>query len=307
MIMIVTIFTLNGTPRTIVCDENKRLVDVIRDDFSLKGTKKGCDGTGNCGACSVIINGKAMRSCLMPMKALPDDARVTTVEGIGTLERPHPIQKAFAYEGAIQCGFCTPGMIVAAKALLDEDPVPSEATIRKAFHHNLCRCTGYNSIIRAVQLAGKLISGEVTEEEIRVDTSTGTFGKRVPRPNSLAKATGSTCFGNDIALPPHTLHLKVLRSPHKHSIIKGIDTVRAEKMPGIVGIITADNMPGSNTLTYYLPSYITTIVPTEPVLCTTKANYLGAPVAIVAAETAEQAEAALAAVEVEYEVLPRSP
>jgi len=302
--MIVKNFILNGMKRTIVCDENKRLVDVIRDDFSLKGTKKGCDGSGQCGACSVLMNGKAVRSCLITMKAVPTAAHVTTVEGIGSLESPHPIQKAFAYEGAIQCGFCTPGMIVTAKALLDKNSAPSQAEIRRAFRNNLCRCTGYNSIIRAVGLAGKLISGGVKEEALRLDTSKGTFGKRVPRPNSLAKATGSTCFGNDIVLPPNTVHLKILRSPHKHAIIKSIDTRRAEKMSGIVGIITAGNAPGTNTLTYYVPAYVTTIVPTEPILCMTKANYIGAPVAIVAAETVEQAEAALNAVRVEYEVLP---
>lgn len=304
MHMIVKNLILNGIKKTIVCDEHKRLVDVIRDDFSLKGTKKGCDGTGQCGACTAIMNGKAVRSCLIGMGALPQDAQVTTVEGIGTLEHPHPIQKAFAYAGAIQCGFCTPGMIVTAKALLDKNPAPSQADIRRAFRNNLCRCTGYNAIIRAVQLAGKLISGDETEEALRVDTSKGTFGKPVPRPNSLAKATGTTIFGNDIALPPGTVHLKILRSPHKHAIIKSIDTGKAGKMRGILGIITAGNIPGSNTLTYYVPAYVTTIVPTEPILCTTKANYLGAPLAIIAAETVEQAEAALTEVKVEYEVLP---
>ena len=302
--MIVKNFGLNGIKRAIVCDENKRLVDVIRDDFGLRGTKKGCDSMGHCGACSVIMNGKAVRSCLITMKALPDEAQVTTVEGIGTLENPHFIQKAFAYEGAVQCGFCTPGMVVATKALLDKNPAPSEEAIRRAFSGNLCRCTGYNSIIRAVGLAGKLISGEIKEEEIKVDTSKGTFGKRAPRPNSLAKATGSTIFGNDVVLPHGTLHLKIVRSAHSHAVIKSIDTRDAEKMPGVVGVITANDVPDSNTLNYYVPDYVTTIIPTEPLLCTTKANYLGAPVAIVVAETVEQAEAARDAVKVEYEVLP---
>ena len=297
-------FFLNGIARAVVCDEQKRLVDVIRDDFSLKGTKKGCDGKGHCGACTVLINGEAARSCLVTMKALPTDAQVTTVEGLGSQGKPHPIQKAFAHEGAIQCGFCTPGMVMAAKALLDKNPAPSEAEIRRAFRNNLCRCTGYNVIIRAVQLAGKLINGDIQEEALRVDASQGAFGKRVPRPNSLTKATGATRFGNDIELPPHTLHLKILRSPHRHALIRGIATDRAERLPGVAGIITAGNMPGANTLTYYLPPYITTIIPTEPILCAAKANYQGAPVAIIAAETAEQAEAALEAIQVEYSVLP---
>ena len=180
-------FYLNGIKQELVCNDDKSLLDVIRSDFGLTGTKRGCGNEGYCGACSVILDGKVVRSCAITMESLPDEAKIITVEGIGSLNNPHPIQKAFAYEGAIQCGFCTPGMIVTAKALLDKNPNPSEEEIRHAFKGNLCRCTGYSSIIRAVQLAGKLLNNEIKEDEIRVDTSTGTFGKRAPRPNSLAK------------------------------------------------------------------------------------------------------------------------
>ena len=156
-------FYINGIRREIVCSQDKRLLDVIRNYFDLTGTKRGCDNEGYCGACSVIMDGKVVRSCVIPMKRVPDDAKIVTVEGIGTLSNPHPIQKAFAYEGAIQCGFCTPGMIVVAKALLDKNPSPTEEEIRHAFRGNLCRCTGYNSILRAVQLAGKLLRDEIKE------------------------------------------------------------------------------------------------------------------------------------------------
>ncbi len=281
-------FYINGARKEIICDENRRLLDVIRYDLGLTGTKRGCDNDGHCGACSIIMDGKVVRSCLIPMSGVPDDARIETVEGIGTLDNPHPVQKAFAYEGAIQCGFCTPGMIVVAKALLDVNPKPTEEEIRNAFQNNLCRCTGYNSIIRAVQLAAKLITGEISEDEVRVDTSKGTFGKRASRPNSLAKATGATQFGDDIPVPPNTLHIKVVRGPHHHALIKSINTSDAEKMPGVVGVLTAKDVPGTNTI-----------------LCNKKVVEWGSPIAIVAAETVEQAAAAVDKVKVEYEVLPR--
>ena len=236
-------FCVNGIRREIICEQDRRLLDVIRKDLGLTGTKRGCDNEGYCGACSVIMDGKVVRSCLITMKNVPDNANIVTVEGIGTIDNPHPVQKTFAYEGAIQCGFCTPGMIVSAKALLDKNPDPSEEEIRHAFRGNLCRCAAYNSIIRAVQLAGKLLRGEVKEEDIKVDTSKGTFGKRAPRPMSLAKATGATQFGDDIPLPPDTLHLKIVRSPHHHANIKSISTSEAEKMPGVAGVLPQKKSP----------------------------------------------------------------
>ena len=247
-----------------------------------------------------------MRSCVIPMDRVPDEVQIVTIEGIGNLNNPHPIQKAFAYEGAIQCGFCTPGMVVTAKGeSLDQRPNPSEEEIRHALKGNLCRCTGYSSIIRAVQIAGKLLSNEIKEDDIRVDTSTGTFGKRAPRPNSLAKATGTVRFGDDIPMPPNTLHLKVVRSPHHHAIIKSIDTSDAEKVPGVIGVLTAKDIPGSNRIRYRPLGYNSKLVSTEPILCETKVTHWGCPVAIVAAETVELAALAVDKVKVEYEVLPR--
>lgn len=297
-------FYVNGIRRELLCEQDKRLLDVIRKDLGLTGTKRGCDNEGYCGACSVIMDGKVVRSCLTTMKNVPDDAKIVTVEGIGTLDNPHPIQKAFAYEGAIQCGFCTPGMIVVAKALLDKNPNPSEEEIRHAFRGNLCRCAGYGAIIRAVQLAGRLLRGEVKEKEIKVDASKGTFGKRIPRPTSLAKATGAIQFGDDIPMPPDTLHLKIVRSPHHHANINSIDTSEAEKMPGVVGVLTAKDIPGSNRLSYPVPRQHTKYAPNDPILCDKKVAHWGCPIAIVVGETVEQAAAAVDKVEVEYEVLP---
>jgi len=295
---------VNGLQRDIVCSPEAKLLDVIRNVLGLTGTKRVCE-QGYCGSCSVIMNGKVVRSCQIPMKKVPDNAQLTTVEGIGTLDNPHPIQKAFAYKGAIQCGFCTPGMIVAAKDLLDKNPHPTEEEIRHAFRGNLCRCTGYNSIIRAVQLAAKLVSGEVKEEDIRVDTSDGTFGKYVPTPSSLARATGALQFGDDIAISADTLHLKVVRSPHHHANIKSIDTSEAERMPGVAGVLTAKDVPGTNRLSFASSPEYKMYQPNVCILYDQKVTEWGHPVAIVAAETSEQAAAAANVVKVEYDVLHR--
>jgi aerobic-type carbon monoxide dehydrogenase small subunit (CoxS/CutS family) len=129
------------------------LLDFIREDLGLTGTKKGCE-EGECGACTVLMNGKAVASCLIPaLKA--DGAEILTVEGLGKKDRLHPLQRAFLEEGAVQCGYCTPGMLLSAKALLDEIPEPTVEEVKEAISGNLCRCTGYTKITRAVQVASE--------------------------------------------------------------------------------------------------------------------------------------------------------
>ena len=135
-------YTLNIDPR-------ERLLDVLRVRLGLMGTKEGC-GEGECGACTVIIDGKTVNSCLL-LAAQADGCEITTIEGVGDRRSPHPIQKAFVEVGAVQCGFCTPGMVLAAKALLDKNAHPSDDEIGVAMAGNLCRCTGYDKILRAVK------------------------------------------------------------------------------------------------------------------------------------------------------------
>ena len=142
-------FRINGKKTTVDVDPMKRLIDVIRDDLGLIGTKEGCS-KGECGACSVIIDGELVTSCIYPVSQV-EGKKIVTIEGIGTPEKLHPIQKSFIKAGAVQCGFCTPGMILAAKALLDKNPDPCEAEIREALSGNLCRCTGYTKIRDAVK------------------------------------------------------------------------------------------------------------------------------------------------------------
>jgi len=140
---------VNGKNYSIETKPLKRLVDIIRDDIGLKGTKIGC-GEGECGACSVLMNGKVVTSCLIPAFQA-DGSEIVTIEGLGTISEPGPLQKAFIEEGAIQCGFCTPGMVISAEELLRRKPYPTREEIKEALSGNLCRCTGYEKIFRAIE------------------------------------------------------------------------------------------------------------------------------------------------------------
>lgn len=142
---------VNNKSYTLNIDPSERLLDVLRNRLGLTGTKEGC-GEGECGACTVIMDGKTVNSCLV-LAAQADGSEITTIEGVGNRRRPHPVQRAFVEVGAVQCGFCTPGMILSAKNLLAKKSKPSEAEIAVAMSGNLCRCTGYDKILRAVKLA----------------------------------------------------------------------------------------------------------------------------------------------------------
>ncbi len=144
---------VNGIARTVTVEPDAPLLYILRNDLELNGPHFGC-GLSQCGACTVLVDGKPTRSCVTPIAAVTGKA-VTTLEGLGTREKPHPLQKAFIEEQAAQCGYCSNGMIMTAKALLDKNPKPTEAQIRKALGANLCRCGTHNRILRAVQRAAK--------------------------------------------------------------------------------------------------------------------------------------------------------
>ncbi len=146
-------FQLNGHPLEALVEPHWTLLEFLRDHLELTGTKEGCGG-GECGACTVLVNGKAVNSCLFPVLEA-EGAEIVTVEGLMSPEgKLHPLQQAFINQGAVQCGFCTPGMLLSAKALLDETPHPTEEEIRSALAGNFCRCTGYTQIIQAIQSLG---------------------------------------------------------------------------------------------------------------------------------------------------------
>jgi len=147
--------TVNGAERGFDVEPNTLLLNLLREEMSLTGTKYGC-GIGECGACTVLMDGEAVLACMI-LAVDADGHRVDTVEGLAEGGEPHPIQQAYLDEGAVQCGYCTPGFIMATKALLDENPAPTEPEIREYLNGNLCRCTGYVNIVKAVQRAAQTL------------------------------------------------------------------------------------------------------------------------------------------------------
>ena len=146
-------FTLNQKPVELETNSDRRVVDLLREDLGLTGTKEAC-GSGECGACTILVDGESRLACLM-LAAQLEGRQVTTIEGLGSEERPHPIQQAFVAQGAVQCGYCTPGMILASVDLLARNPHPSRLEIREGLSGNLCRCTGYQKIVDAVEAASR--------------------------------------------------------------------------------------------------------------------------------------------------------
>ena len=154
-------FTLNGKETQVDCASDRRVVDILREDFGLTGTKEGC-GSGECGACTILVDDENRLSCLM-LAAQLEGRTITTIEGLAGESRPHPIQEAFAKNGAVQCGYCTPGMVLAASALLRRNPDPTREQIREALSGNLCRCTGYQKIVDAVESAARVMNQGMKE------------------------------------------------------------------------------------------------------------------------------------------------
>lgn len=287
-------FEVNGIPREVLADGDAVLLDYLRNELDLTGAKQSCDRKGQCGACTVIVDGKAVPSCLVKLSSL-EGSQVITTEGLGTPENPHFIQTAFALSGAIQCGFCTPGLIMATKALLSENPDPDPDAIKKALRRNLCRCTGYVKIIKAVQLAARFMRGEITPEQAAPKPGEGLIGAALPRPSALAKACGTARFTADYKIPG-AIEIAVVRSEVPHAEIKSIDASAAEKMPGVLGVMTAKDIQGTNRLKL--------VVDDRPVLCPNRVRYVGDPIALVAARSQAEALAASKAVVVELEPLP---
>lgn len=301
---------VNGIARNLVVDAEETLVNVLRKSLGLTGTKVGC-GEGQCGACSVIMDGKVVRACATKMKRVDDGANITTVEGIGTPANPHPLQLAWMLHGAAQCGFCSPGFIVSAKGLLDVNPKPTRDEVRDWFqkHRNACRCTGYKPLVDAVMDAAKVLRGEksASDLEFKLPKDGSVWGTRYPRPSALAKVTGTLDFGADLGLklPAGTLQCALVQAEVSHAKILSIDTTEAEKMPGVVKVVTHKDVKGKNRITGLIT------FPTNkgdgwdrPILCDEKIFQYGDAIAIVCADTEEQAKAAAKKVKVKIEQLP---
>ena len=278
--------TINGTPRRVPWEPEKSLLDAIRDDLRLLGSKNGCD-TGHCGSCTVIINGHPKKACVVPLEKAAG-AQVTTIEGLSLDGKLDPVQHAFMKEAGFQCGACTPGYIVAVRALLNKHPNPTRDQVNRSLALSICRCTGYNSILRAID---DVVEGKYGTEPSPVRG----IGSSPVRNDAYAKVMGTSPYADDLYLPG-MLYGATLRAGRPHARIRRIDTSRAEALPGVRAVLTAEDIPGTNRFGL--------ITADQPVLCADKVRFVGDPVAIVAAESERIARKALALVDVEYEDLP---
>ena len=303
---------INGVSQRVVADAEEKLVNVIRQQLHLTGTKLGC-GQGQCGACNVILDDKVIRSCVTAWKKVPENADILTIEGIGTPDHLHAIQWAFIANGAIQCGFCTPGFIVAAKGLLDENLNPTRNEVRDWFqvHWTACRCTGYKQITDAVMDAAAVLRGEKSMTDFAKSLKPGdsVWGTRYPRPSAIFKATGTFDFGDDagLKLPPETLHAVPVCPETNHARVLSIDFSEAEKMPGVFKIVTAGDIKankGTNRIRGQVGSGTASTDGWERRILVEEGDKIrqwGEAVAIVCADSEAQARAAAAAVKVKLE------
>ena len=302
---------INGANRMFVCDPEKdSLADVLRR-MGLTGTKVGCHA-GMCGACSVLLDGKVVRSCTRRIKTVNEYASVVTIEGIGTPNNLHPLQQAWITYGGVQCGFCTPGFIVSAYGLLLENPSPTREEVRGWFqkHRNACRCTGYKPLVDAVMAAAKVMRGEAAIADITYQhpENASYYDTSLPRPSALAKVCGLLDYGEDVALkmPDDTLHIALVqpRAAH-HAEILGIDCSEAEALPGVVKIVTAKDVQGNNLINHYLGHKRALVkTPNRPILASDRIYRYGDAVAAVVADTPAHAREAAARVHVALKKLP---
>jgi len=309
--MIRKIVIVNGIDKTVMADADITLAEVLRENLFLTGTKIGC-GKGECGACSVIMNGRVVRSCITKMKNVPDNAVITTIEGVGTPDNLHPLQHAWIKYNGAQCGFCTPGFIVSAKALLDENVKPSRQDVRDWFqrHHNACRCTGYKPLVDATMEAARVVRGEIPVEDLAFtmpDDGKIWNTNYYPRPGAVGRVTGTIRYGADmiLSMPKDTLHLALAQAKVSHANILSIDTSEAEKMSGVYRVLTHKDVKGKNRITGLLT------FPTNkgdgwdrPILCDEKIYQFGDAFAIVCADSEANARAAAQKVRIELEELP---
>jgi aldehyde oxidoreductase len=304
-------FIINGVERFAVTDPEKdTLSDVLRR-IGLTGVKVGC-GVGVCGACTVLVNGEAVRSCTRKIAKIAEDSEILTIEGIGAPGRLHPLQQAWITYGGVQCGFCSPGFIVSAYALLAANPSPTREEVRSWFmaHKNVCRCTGYKPIVDAVMEAAAVMRGDKTMDDIIYDgeNEKDIYGSRRPRPAALGKVCGLTDYGDDVKLkmPEGTAHLVPVFSECTHAKIKNVDISEAEKMPGVIKVILAGDIEGPNNIDFpaVIPRQKGKGITEFPIICGDVINRRGDIVACVAADTEANARAAAKAVKLEVEELP---
>jgi len=286
--------TINGRKVSRDAKPHLRLLDFLRDDLNLTGNKEGC-GAGECGTCSVFVDGVLMKSCLMPV-AKAQGAQIDTIESLAKSGELSVLQKAFHKAGASQCGYCIPGMVMAATAALRANPFADREEIKERLGGNICRCTGYQKIFDAVELARDVQNGRLPATALlETDTADGeVIGKSVRRIDAPSKVSGRLKYAGDMTMPG-MLYVQVLRSPHAHARIVSIDTSAALAMEGVESVITSADVPGKDGFGVFVHD--------QPIMARDKVRYVGEAIAAVAAEDALTAKRAVAAIKVVYERL----
>ena len=279
-------FTLNQNDVTVAADKN--LLEYLREDARLISVKDGC-AEGVCGSCSVLVDGKAWRACKLTVAKVQGKA-VTTLEGLPAREK-EIYSWAFGEVGAVQCGFCMPGVVISAKSLLDQNPNPTSAEIKSGLRYNLCRCTGYLKIERAIQLAAKALRDGKT---FSAEGSTAKVGARMVRVDSEEKLLGTGEFVDDMKVPG-MLYGAALRAKFPRALVKKIDISAAQACTGVEVVLTAKDVPGERLLGHIVHDWPVMIAEGE------ETHYVGDALVVLAATTQETARKALELIRVEYE------
>jgi len=282
-------FFVNGAPVTV--HENVKLITYLRDTLRLTSVKNGCS-EGTCGTCMVIIDGKAQKACIQRTDRL-EGKHIVTVEGLSDREK-QVYAYAFAHCGAVQCGFCTPGMVISAKALIDVNSDPTADDVKDAIKANICRCTGYKKIEEAILLAAKLFRENA---KVPYTPYKGLVGESVLRVDARGKTLGTSLYADDLTFPG-MVYGSAVRSAYPRARVLSIDATEAQALPGVLGVFTADDVPGKKKIGHLKQDWDVMI----PVGSIT--HYLGDAIALVAAQTPEVLEQAKALIKVEYEELP---
>ncbi len=273
--------------------EGQTLLTFLRETLSLTSVKNGCS-QGACGACMVLVEGQAIKACVLRTDRL-EGKHVVTAEGLSDLEKA-VFSYAFSEAGAVQCGFCTPGMVISAKALLDRKPDPEEHEIREAIKNNVCRCTGYQKIVEAIRMAASLLRDKVWPPE--ADPCRGLTGERIPRLDAAAKVLGTADYADDLAFEGMLFGGAVRSMTYPRARVKGIDLEAVRALPGVQAALTAADIPGQQKIGHLKKDW-DVLIPVGGIT-----HCLGDPVALVAAESREILESALRLAVVEYEPLP---
>lgn len=284
-------------------DPERKLLDVLRNDLKCKSVKDGCS-EGACGTCTVLADGKAVKACVQKMGRM-DGKRILTVEGFSQREKDVYVY-AFGEAGAVQCGFCIPGMVICAKGLLDQNPNPSRTEIAFAIRNNFCRCTGYKKIIDGISLAARMLRENLSPEDMEREKEEGKDGQEGGSPLKVGaaihridvegKVLGTGEYVDDLELPG-MVYGSAVRSKYPRAKVLAIRTEAAKDLPGVVCVLTKEDVPGKNKVGHLKQDWDTMIGVGEIT------HYLGDAIALVAAETPEILEQAKALVEVDYEEL----